>query len=183
MQKKTNIGYDETKKMLDTLRKLNESRSSFRNLNEASQEQRISNDTPQSRMPNNDVDRDVKDDFTVINDVEISFISSDNADMSLKDDQKNAISQLIDNFRQQVSQIVEFDPGMTIKENQIRLDGVLTDEDINFVLISGEESGLYINSDMLKLEDDVIIVLDKLLKFEETFKTSMEPIITQRNNN
>ena len=183
MQKKTNIGYDETKKMLDTLRKLNESRSSFRNLNEASQEQRISNDTPQSRIPNNDVDRDVKDDFTVINDVEISFISSDNADMSLKDDQKNAISQLIDNFRQQVSQIVEFDPGMTIKENQIRLDGVLTDEDINFVLISGEESGLYINSDMLKLEDDVIIVLDKLLKFEETFKTSMEPIITQRNNN
>lgn len=183
MQKKTNIGYDETKKMLDTLRKLNESRSSFKNLNEVSQEQRISNDTPQSRMPNNDVDRDVKDDFTVINDVEISYISSDRDDMSLKDDQKNAISQLIDNFRQQVSQIVEFDPGMTIKENQIRLDGVLTDEDINFVLISGEESGLYINSDMLKLEDDVIIVLDKLLKFEETFKTSMEPIITQRNNN
>jgi hypothetical protein len=111
------------------------------------------------------------------------MLSTDEMDMELKDDQKETISNLIDNFRQQVSQIVDFDPGMTINQKQIRLDGVLTDEDISFVLIAGEESGVYINADMLKLETEVGNALEKLVKFQETFKTSMEPLITQRNNN
>jgi hypothetical protein len=111
------------------------------------------------------------------------MLSSDEADMNLTDSQKTAISSLIDNFRQQVSQIVEFTPGMTINENQIRLDGKLTDEDVSFVLIAGEESGVYINADMLKLENNVGVMLEKLAKFEDTFKTSMEPLITQRDNN
>lgn len=184
MQNKTNIGYDETKKMLNTLRKLNESKSSYKTITEApSQEQRISNDTPMSRPVDNKVYDDVQDDVAVINDVEVNILSSDSADMKIDEEQKNTISQMIDNFKQQVSQIVDFDPGMTINENQIRLDGTITDEDISFVLIAGQEGGLYINSDMLKMENEVMVMLDKLLKFEETFKTAMEPLISQRNNN
>ena len=183
MQNRTNIGYDETKKMLDTLRKLNESKSSFKTINEASQEQRISNDTPMSKPLENRSYDDVEDDVTVINDVEVNILSSDSDDMKIDEEQKTAISQMIDNFKQQVSQIVDFDPGMTINENQIRLDGTITDEDISFVFIAGQEGGLYINSDMLKMENEVMVMLDKLLKFEETFKTAMEPLISQRNNN
>ena len=97
--------------------------------------------------------------------------------------QKTAISGLIDNFRQQVSQIVEFDPGMTISERQIRLDGKLTDGDISFVFIAGEESGVYVNAEMLKIEAETLVVMEKLVKFEETYKTTMEPMITQRDNN
>lgn len=67
--------------------------------------------------------------------------------------------------------------------NQIRLDGTLTNEDISFVFIAGEENGVYINADMLKLEQNVADALEKLVKFEETFTTSMEPLITQRSNN
>lgn len=173
MQKKLNMGYDETKKMLNTLRNLNAGKSSYRTLKEDVETQ----DTEQPSTEK------VMDDVLVVNDVEVKMLSTDRADMQIKDDQKNAISQLIDNFRQQVSQIVDFDPGMTINENQIRLDGVLTNEDINFVLIAGEENGIYINSDMLKIDDEVMVALDKLKKFEDTFKTSMEPLITQRFNN
>lgn len=173
MQNKSNIGYDETKKMLNTLRTLNVNKSSFRTLKEDIESQ----NTQQSSTEK------VMDDVLVINDVEVKILSTDRDDMGIKDDQKNSISQLIDNFRQQVSQIVDFDPGMTINENQVRLDGVLTNEDINFVLIAGEENGLYVNSDMLKIEDQVMVALEKLRKFEDTFKTSMEPLITQRFNN
>jgi hypothetical protein len=120
---------------------------------------------------------------TVINDVEVNILSSDSDDMKIDEEQKTAISQMIDNFKQQVSQIVDFDPCMTINENKIRLDGTITDEDISFVFIAGQEGGLYINSDMLKMENEVMVMLDKLLKFEETFKTAMEPLISQRNNN
>ena len=167
------MGYDETKKMLNTLRNLNVNKSSFRSLREDIETQ----DTEQPSTEK------VMDDVIVVNDVEVKLLSSDSADMQIKDDQKNAISQLIDNFRQQVSQIVDFDPGMTINESQVRLDGVLTNEDINFVLIAGEENGVYINSDMLKITDEVTTAMDKLKKFEVTFKTSMEPLITQRFNN
>jgi hypothetical protein len=123
------------------------------------------------------------DDILVVNDVEVKLLSSDSEDMEIKDEQKNAISELVDNFRQQVSQIVDLDPGFTVAENQIRLDGTLTNEDINFVMIAGEEDGLYLNSDMLKIEEDTVLSIQKLVKFQETFKTTMEPLITQRSNN
>lgn len=165
-------GYDDTKKMLNTLRKLNENRTFSNNiLKEEIETQQPQNQEPQEK------------DFTVINDVEVKLLSSDPSDMNLLDDQKTAISTLIDNFRQQVDQIVEFKPGMSINPDQVRLDGTLTNEDISFVFIAGKESGVYINADMLKLEQNTATALEKLVKFQDTFETSMEPLITQRDNN
>jgi hypothetical protein len=183
--------YDFTKVMLKTLRSLNESKSSKSAMNEQvgltgpSQEQRNSDSVaPQSfNKSDEDVYDKVNDDITVINDVDIKLLSSDDSDLKLTEDQEKSISGLIDNFRQQVSQIVDLDPGFTINMDQIRLDGTLTDDDISFVLIAGQESGTYVNADMLKIEDETMVTLGKLLKFEETFKSTMEPLITQRNNN
>ena len=165
-------GYDDTKKMLNTLRKLNENRTfSNKILKEEIETQQPQNQEPQEK------------DFTVINDVEVKLLSGDPADMNLLDDQKTAISTLIDNFRQQVDQIAEFKPGMSINPDQVRLDGTLTNEDISFVFIAGKESGVYINADMLKLEQNTATALEKLVKFQSTFETSMEPLLTQRDNN
>jgi hypothetical protein len=178
MQKNQTTGYDATKKMLNTIRKLNESRSTSYNL--------IKENDEFNQQPTDDTEYqqdDVKDDVTVVNDVDVKLMSGDEEDLKLMDDQKNAISSIIDNFRQQVSQIVDFEPGFTLTETQIRLDGVLTDQDIKFVLIAGEESGVYINADMLKLENEVGTMLEKLAKFDDTFKSAMEPLITQRDNN
>jgi hypothetical protein len=170
MQKKNS--YDEIKGMLKTLRTLNESKPSFKVLKEE--------ETPMNNMGGNE---DVKDDIIVINNVEVNISSEDSEDMKLEENQKTAISALIDSFREQVSQIVDFEPGMTVKETQIRLDGTLTDNDISFVMIAGEEGGLYVNADMLKIEQEEIDTLNKLLKFEKTYKDAMEPLITERQNN
>jgi hypothetical protein len=170
--------YDQTKKMLNTLRNLNESKFSSRTLSEQVE--------TQSQPPMGDEENTTQQqgkDFVVVNDVEVKMLSSDESDLELTDEQKEIISGLIDNFKQQVSQIVEFTPGMTINPNQIRLDGKLTDEDVNFVLIAGEDSGTFINAEMLKLENNVGMVLEKLVKFEEIFKSSLEPLIQNRNNN
>jgi hypothetical protein len=163
MQHNKNLSYDNTKKMLDTIRSFKNSSKKIVSLNE--------------QITNTD------NDITVVNDVDVNISSSDNADLSLKDDEKTTLSQLIDNFYLQVSQIVDFEPGITISENQIRLDGNLTDDDINFVFISGNEAGVYINTDMLKLEDSTLSVIEKLIKFEETFKTSTESLINKRKKN
>ena len=150
------------------MRRLNESTTSNKILREQEETQ------PEQSM---------KDDILVINDVDVKMNSTDEADMKLMDEQKNEISGIIDNFKQQVSQIVNFEPGFSIFPDQIRLDGTLNDEGIKFVFIAGKDGGAYINAEMLKLEQNVANMLEKLAKFNEVFKTAMEPIISQRNNN
>ncbi len=167
--------YDVTKNMLRTIRTLTESVSHKKSINEEEMDQ--------TGLDMNQPEGNVKDDVMVINNVDVKLLSTDERDMELKDDQKEMISKLIDSFRQQVSQIVDFEPGFTINQNQIRLDGKLTDEGVNFVFIAGEEAGVYINADMLKLEQNIANTLTKLSKFEETYKTELESLITQRNHN
>jgi hypothetical protein len=172
MQKKMKTEYDVTKNMLKTIRTITESKTSKKSINEQTIDQTSGRESQQT---NNDI--------TVINNVDIKLNSIDKLDLKINDQDKNAISQLIDGFSQQVSQIVEFEPGMTINQDQIRLDGYLPDEDVHFVFIAGKEAGIYINAEMLKLEQNVATVLEKLAKFEEIFKTSMEPLLKERNNN
>jgi len=171
---KTKNDYDVMKGMLKTIRTITESKASNRTLNEA-----VGFQSPEVDKS----EENLKNDVMVVNDVEIKMNSSDEADLTLQDSEKTAISQLIDNFKQQVSQIADFTPGITIAPDQIRLDGSLTDQDISFVFIAGKESGAYINADMLKLEQDVANELEKLAKFQETFETAMNPLIQERKTN
>ena len=155
------------------MRKLNESTTSNKILREQVEM------APNEPQP----EQNMKDDVLVVNDVDVKINSTDDVDMKLLDEQKNEISGIIDNFRQQVSQIVNFEPGFSLFPDQIRLDGTLTDDGIKFVFIAGKEGGVYVMADMLKLEQNVANTLEKLAKFNEVFKSSMEPIISQRNNN
>ena len=174
MQKKTKNDYDVTRNMLKTIRTLTESKTSSRSINEM-----VGFDAPEVEK----AEENVKNDIIVINDVEVKLNSSDEADLTLQDSDKTAISQLIDNFKQQVSQIADFNPGITMTRDQIRFDGTLTDQDISFVFIAGNESGAYINADMLKLEQEVATELEKLAKFQETYETTMNPLIQERKTN
>jgi hypothetical protein len=76
MKKNQMTGYDETKKMLNTLRKLNESISASKILREQEEPTQSSN---------------LQNDILVINDVEVKLMSSDTVDMKLMDNQKNPL--------------------------------------------------------------------------------------------
>jgi hypothetical protein len=173
MQKKMKTEYDVTKSMLKTIRSLTESKTSKRTINEEV--------IPE--IPGHDSSEEIENNITAINNVDVKLNSTDEADLKITDQDKSAISQLIDGFSQQVSQLAEFDPGMSISTQQIRLDGYLSDEDIHFVFIAGKDAGIYINAEMLKLEQNVASMLEKLVKFQETFQTTMEPLIKERNYN
>ena len=64
--------------------------------------------------------------------------SDDENDLNLTDEQRKSISEVIDNFKINVGNnfVVKFEPGFTIKQDQIRLDGLIEEYDINFVFIS-----------------------------------------------
>lgn len=158
--------------MLNTLRNLNESRQKLNIIKEQ-----------EEQSPEYNSSKEVKDGVTVINDVDVKLLSTDQMDMELTNEQKTAISSIIDSFKQQVTNLVDFEPGMTINQNQVRLDGTIPDIDIKFTYISGQESGVYINAEMLKLENDVTNMIVKIAKFGESYMDAMNDIITQRQHN
>lgn len=178
MSTKKQTAYDQIKGMLNTMRTLNESKLSKGTsiLTEDVEPQM----EPGDDVPSPESSQEKYDNIEVVNEVEVKLISTDQEDVKLKEDEKNSISQLIDSFRQQVAELGDLNPGFTIDERQIRLDGSIPDMDINFVLIAGEESGLYINSDMLPIESETLEMLTKLSKFEPTFVSSMEPMLRDR---
>jgi hypothetical protein len=166
--------YDQIKGMLNTIRTLNESKNTDKNI--------LKEDIDSDVNPSSESSKEQYDDVDVINDVEVKVLSTDKEDIELKDEERNIISQLIDNFRQQVSQLADLNPGLTITENQIRLDGTMTETEISFVFIIGEDNGLYFNGDMLNIEQETLDMFDKLLKFKPTFISEMEPLLRTRTN-
>lgn len=170
MQNNKSIGYDETKKMLNTLRKLSENIKSTHTIRE-------------QQEVNPEATQNMKNDFIVINDVDVKLLSSDNMDMKLTDEQKTSISNIIDTFRQQVSELVEFDPGMSITMDQIRLDGTISDFDFRFTLVAGKDNGLYVVCDMTEITPELIDVFTKFNKFYQSYTDAMNNLIVQRKNN
>ena len=165
------MNYDNTKKMLNTLRTLNESIRGGRVLKEQNDE-------------SSSATEDVRDNITVVNDVEVRMLSTDDTDLQLTDQHKQTISGLIDNVKTQVSDLVDLRPGFTLEEEgSIRLDGILPDVNLKFVFIAGVNAGVYLNADMLKVEIETVQSVEKLLKFESTFTDAMNDLISQRRVN
>jgi hypothetical protein len=159
MSNKQNLGYDDIKKMLNRLRTISESTSSKATLTEQKVETLV-----------------------IGNNVEIKVHSDDQADLKISDDEKNSLNQLIENFKTQVYELASFDEGFNVYQNSVRLDGKISD-DLSFVYIAGEDNGLYINCNMLKIEDENSMIIDKLHKFQHTFQDVANELISARKYN
>lgn len=170
---KNKTEYDQIKGMLNKLRVLKESNKHTKN-NLLLEQMNI--DTEDDVNP----ETNKFDNVEVINKVEVKILSDDKNETILKEDEKNSISQMIDSFRTQVYQLADLNPGITIDMNQIRFDGSIDDIDLNFVYITGEDSGLYINSEMLQIDEKTIETLEKLFDFVKTFNLTIEPILSRR---
>jgi len=161
MLHKQNPGYDLTKKMLNTMRNLNENVKSKSILKE--EDEKLFN--------------------LVLNDnVEVKIHSTDQEDLSLSDEEKASLNQLVQNFKSQVSELVNFEEGFNIYVDSVRLDGTI-ENDLSFVFIAGNERGLYLNANMLKIEAETVETINKLEKFQHTFEDVVMEIMNNRKNN
>ena len=159
------MNYDNTKKMLKTLRNLTESAVKKGTISE--QEEK----------------KELKDNVIVVGGVEVRLISTTDDDLEVNENQKKVIGDVISNFGTQVSDLGDLRPGVTIQSNQVRLDGNLPDVGLDFVIIAGESKGTYLNTAMLKVNYDLLESIQKLLKFEDVFADAMNDLISQRRIN
>ncbi len=119
----------------------------------------------------------------VLNDnVEVKIHSTDQQDLSISDQEKASLNQLIQNFKSQVSELANFEEGFNIYVDSVRLDGTI-ENDLTFVLIAGNDRGLYINANMLKIEAEIVEMITKLEKFQHTFEDVVVEIMNNRKNN
>lgn len=169
--------YDSTKKMLQTLR-------SYRDESKTPLSEQVDGDTgirniddPMQQSQNNENDIDV------INDVDINLVSGDNMDLQLSDEQRTSISTMIDAFREQVSQTANLEPGFNFAQQTIRLDGYVNEYDFKFHYIVGEGNGVYVSGEMVRLENEAMAVLQKLVAFHEQFVAAMDTMLRERQNN
>jgi len=159
MSNKQNTGYDAIKKMLNTLRTISENTTSYKTLNE-----------------------EKVDTLVLNNNVPIKIHSDDEQDLKVGEEEKNTLNQLIENFKTQVYELASFDEGFNVYSNSVRLDGKLSD-DLSFVYIAGEDRGLYMNTNMLKLDSETSLTIDKLNKFQHTFEDVVNELIETRKYN
>ena len=176
--------YDEIRGMLNKIRSLE--KKGVKNLREQI-EQPTSMDVPPTNDPNvsepSFENNDSNSDVNVINNVDIEIHSDDNQDITLKDEEKGKISQLIDDFRTEVSEIADLEK-MDIYDNSGKLSGKIGNIGLGFTLSGGDDEGLYLmNSSMLKIDDTTLEIINKLKTFQSKFNPIISELIINRKEN
>jgi len=100
-------------------------------------------------------------------------------DLELTTDEKIAFQETMDEFISEVSDLVDFNK-LNIYPNNVEWSGKLIDFDVDFFLSIGEESGIYINGEMIKADDEFLEMINKLKTYYEKFKSKWAKILASR---
>lgn len=100
-------------------------------------------------------------------------------DLDITTDDKLAFQETMDEFVQEVSDLVDFNT-LNVYPNNIEWSGKIIDEDINFTFTIGENSGIYINADMTKVDEDFLELINKLQQYYQKFKSKWGKVLAGR---
>jgi len=100
-------------------------------------------------------------------------------DTDITTDDKLAFQETMDEFVEEVSDLVDFNT-LNVYPNNVDWSGKIIDEDIDFTFTIGENSGIYINGDMLKVDEDFLETINKLQQYYQKFKSKWSRILASR---
>ena len=100
-------------------------------------------------------------------------------DLELTTDEKIAFQETMDEFTTDVSDMVDFDK-LNVYTNNVEWSGKLIEYDVDFFFSIGEENGVYVNGEMMKMDDEFILFITKLKNFYEKFKSKWASILASR---
>lgn len=103
----------------------------------------------------------------------------DKKDVELTTDEKTAFQETMDEFVNEVSDMVDFNK-MNVYPKNVEWSGKIIDFDLDFYFTIGEENGVYVNGKMIKTDEEFIEFVTKLNKFFEKFKTKWARILASR---
>lgn len=109
----------------------------------------------------------------------ITIHGKDKQDLELSTDEKIAYQETMDDFVNEVSDLVDFNTLNLYSEN-IDWSGRIIDFDLDFYFSIGEKNGVYVNGDMIKLDEDLVEMINKMTSFYEKFKSKWAKVLSQR---
>ena len=105
--------------------------------------------------------------------------SKNTSDLQLTTDDKVAFQESMSEFKQDVTEIVDFNK-LNLYPTNVEWSGKITELDIEFFFSIGESKGVYINGTMIKLDEEFEEMSTKLSTYYEKFKSKWSKIVSSR---
>jgi hypothetical protein len=182
-----NNRYDEIKKLLDSSRKMlgkeniSEARENLINKGLIVEGEFNFKDNGYETAPEGEEEpspKDKKKSYRISGGV-LTFHGKSQKDLTLSTDDKMAFQETMDDFVSDVSDLSDFGV-LNVYPNNVDWSGKVIDFDLEFYFSIGENSGVYINGDMIKLDNDLVELINKLTTFYEKFKSKWAKVLAQR---
>ena len=187
--------YDEIKSLVEASRRalnkgmLNEMmeiRKTYGFLNEQTididKESDLTNDDEFETEPKDPDDIGKKSDkqrtYKVMGDI-IVLHGKDKPSLQLTTDEKNAFTESMDEFREEVAEIVDFGK-LSVFDDNVEWTGKIKELDLEFFFSINESDGLYINGQMIHIDQDYMDMIVKLQSYYQKFKTKWSKVIASR---
>ena len=103
----------------------------------------------------------------------------DKQDLELNTDEKISFQETMDDFVDQVSDLSDFGT-LHIYPNNVEWSGKVIDFDLEFFYSIGENNGVYVNGDMIKLDENLLELINKLTSYYEQFKSKWAKVLSSR---
>ncbi len=101
------------------------------------------------------------------------------SDLDITTDEKIAFQETMDEFVNEVSDLVDFNK-LNVYRKNVEWSGKIIDFDIEFYFSIGEENGVYVDSKMVKVDEKFLELLTKLQKYYEKFKSKWSKVMASR---
>jgi Asp-tRNA(Asn)/Glu-tRNA(Gln) amidotransferase C subunit len=109
----------------------------------------------------------------------LTIHGKDKKDLELTTDEKTAFQETMDEFVDVVSDLSDFGV-LNLYPNEVQWSGKVIDMDIEFFYSIGENNGVYLNGDMIKLDETLTELVTKLTSFYDKFKSKWAKVISMK---
>ena len=103
----------------------------------------------------------------------------DRKDVELTTEDKAAFQETMDEFVNEVSDLVNFGQ-LNVYKNNVEWSGLVVDYDVEFYYTIGESNGIYISGEMMKLDENLLDMITKLQTYYEKFKSKWAKVLAAR---
>ena len=109
----------------------------------------------------------------------ITLHGKDKQDLELSTDEKISFQETMDDFVNEVSDLSDFGT-LNLYPQNVDWSGRVIDFDLEFYFSIGENNGVYVNGDMIKLDENLVELINKLTSFYDKFKSKWAKVLSQR---
>jgi hypothetical protein len=191
--------YDEIKKLLKSSRNLLEKKNSMSNIRETylSKGLMVEQDTNTSSTTNlgeprpnvaKDTEKEIYQETKPKEDKQQAYRISggilvmhgkSKTDLEITTEDKRAFQETMDEFVDEVSEMVDFYP-LNVYSTSVEWSGKVIDQDLEFLYSIGENNGVYINGTLSKVDDEFLEFVSKLRAYYQKFKTKWAKVLASR---